>query len=176
MPTARTTRSPGSTGRSMSVSRNSWNTCGFVISVRNDYPALRPFRYVESESPVPHEPGIVSWRDADGSELMPGTWGRQEPRVLMLTIEPARSVSDGTQDTLLIMFNGSDDPRTFHFPKIGKRRKTDWHMVLDTSKGNGRSEEVLIGGKTLEISRLRHFDGRRAVDISQVLVPWEAAI
>ncbi len=123
----------------------------FVISVRNDYPALRPFRYVESESPVPHEPGIVSWRDADGSELMPGTWGRQEPRVLMLTIEPARSDSDGTQDTLLIMFNGSDDPRTFHFPKIGKRRKTDWHMVLDTSKGNGRSEEVLIGGKDAEI-------------------------
>ena len=82
---------------------------------------------------------------------MPGTWGRQEPRVLMLTIEPARSDSDGTQDTLLIMFNGSDDPRTFHFPKIGKRRKTDWHMVLDTSKGNGRSEEVLIGGKDAEI-------------------------
>jgi glycogen operon protein len=123
----------------------------YVISVRNAHPTLRPIRYVESESPVPHKPGIVSWRDADGSELMPGTWSRQEPRVLLLTIEPATDLTGDAGETLLLLFNGSNDPRTFHIPKIGKRRKTDWHVVLDTSNGNGQSDQVLAGGKDADI-------------------------
>src|SRR5205085_99701 len=92
-----------------------------------------------------------NWRDADGSEMMPGTWGRQEPRVLMLTIEPARERADEGQETLLILFNASNDAHPFRIPKIGKRRSTHWQVVLDTSEASGRSEVLLAGGKDAAI-------------------------
>jgi glycogen operon protein len=122
-----------------------------LIALRTSFPALRPRHYVESESPVPHAPGLVSWRDADGSELTPGAWGRQEPRLLMLTIEPAPSPSGEPVDSLLIVFNATNDGRKFHIPKLGKRRRTDWRVVLDTSQGNGASDAVVSGGKDVEI-------------------------
>ncbi len=123
-----------------------------VIGLRNTYPALRPLRYVESESPEPHEPGIVSWRDADGAELMPGPWGRQQPRVLMLTIEPAPDIPKNQGDTLLIMFNASDEDRAFRVPKLGKRRRMVWQVVLDTSRPDGKSDELLKGGRDANVS------------------------
>jgi isoamylase len=123
-----------------------------LIAVRNAHPALRPLRYVESESPEPHEPGIVSWRDADGTELMPGPWGRQQPRVLMLTIEPAPYLPQDQWETVLIMINASNDDTLFHLPKLGKRRKTEWTVVLDTAREDGRSNEVHIGGKNLRVT------------------------
>lgn len=146
-----------------------------LIAVRNDYPALRPLHYVETESPVPHQPGVVSWRDADGSEMMPGTWGRQEPRVLMLVIEPPEAPAVGNHQTLLLMFNGTNDARTFHIPKIGKRRRTDWQVILDTSIGSGRSEVVLTGERDAEIPRMCSADGGCAMSISRSLVHWVAA-
>jgi glycogen operon protein len=123
-----------------------------VISVRNAYSALRPSGYVESDNPMPHEPGLVSWRDADGSEMMPGSWGRQEPRILMLTIEPTSFPPGKEQDTLLFILNGTNESRSFQIPKIGKRRRTEWAVVLNTSSGNGKSDTVLAGGKAVEIS------------------------
>jgi glycogen operon protein len=123
-----------------------------LIGLRNAYPKLRPFRYVQSESPVPHQPGIVSWRDADGSEMMPGTWGRQDPRALMLTIEPEDRHPGEETDSLLIMFNASNDTRTFRTPKIGKRRRADWRVVLDTAIGDGKSDVTFQGGKDYEVT------------------------
>ncbi len=122
-----------------------------VISLRTSYQALRPFRYIESESPVPHQPGIVSWRDADGSEMMPGPWGRQEPRVLMLISEPDPVLPEDDGDTLLIVINASNDSCTFRIPKIGKRRRTEWRVVLDTSQGDGTSVAILRGGKDVDV-------------------------
>ncbi len=124
-----------------------------LIALRNAHPALRPWRYVESESPVPHEPGIVSWRDADNSELMPGDWGRQDPRVLMLTIEPAPLLPHDQWETLLIMFNASNDETKFRLPKLIKRRKTEWQTVLDTARSDGKSDAVLIGGRDMLVSQ-----------------------
>jgi glycogen operon protein len=122
-----------------------------LIALRNEYPALRPLRYIESEIPVPHEPGFVGWRDADGSELMPATWGRQDPRVLMLTIDPPPGPSGHAGESLLMLFNATNDQHVFRIPKVGKRRRTDWRVVLDTSQGNGISNVVLPGGKDAEI-------------------------
>jgi glycogen operon protein len=118
-----------------------------AIALRNSHQALRPFRYVESEIPVPHEPGIVSWRDADGSELMPGPWGRQEPRVLMLTIEPTDHPTNERQETLLVLFNASNEDAKFRIPRIGKHRRTEWSVALDTSSSDGLSNAVLRGGR-----------------------------
>lgn len=117
-----------------------------LIALRNAYPALRPERYVESEFPVPHEPGVVSWRDADGSELMPGPWGRQDPRVLMLTIQPGGEARCEQTESLLIMFNASNNDTKFRVPKLGKHRRTRWRVVLDTAAGDGSSDAVLSGG------------------------------
>ncbi len=124
-----------------------------LIALRNAHPALRPLRYVESESPVPHEPGIVSWRDADDSELMPGSWSREGPRVLMLTIEPAPYLPPDQWETLLIMFNASNDETEFRVPKLSKRRKTQWQVALDTASGDGKSDAVLTGGKDVMVSQ-----------------------
>jgi glycogen operon protein len=118
-----------------------------LISLRNAHPALRPLRYVESECPVPHEPGIVSWHEADGSELMPAEWRRQEPRVLILTIAPTSPSPNGHDETLLILFNATNDDKVFRLPKLANRRKTEWKVVLDTSHGDGKSDSVLSGGK-----------------------------
>lgn len=122
-----------------------------LISLRTTYPCLRPSRYVESESPAPHEPDIVSWHDADGSELVPSFWGRQDPRVLMLTIEPAPEVPSEKRDTVLIMFNASDNDVSFRTPKLGRRRHTDWQCVLDTSRGDGVSSDSLTGGQEVMV-------------------------
>ncbi len=124
-----------------------------LLALRNAHPALRPLRYVESESPVPHEPGIVSWRDADDSELMPGSWSREGPRVLMLTIEPAPYLPPDQWETLLIMFNASNDETAFRVPKLSKRRKTQWQVALDTASGDGKSDAVLTGGKDVMVSQ-----------------------
>jgi len=123
-----------------------------AIALRNAHPALRPLRYVESEIPVPHEPGVVSWRDADGTELMPGTWSRQEPRVLMLTVEASRDLPPDQSETLLIMFNASNDDTRFRVPRLGRRRRTDWHVVLDTADIEGCSDAVLAGGRDTIVS------------------------
>ncbi len=118
----------------------------YLISLRNAHPALRPVRYADSESPVPHEPGIVSWHDADGSEMMPAAWGRQEPRRVMFTIEPDPALPDDEPDSLLVVVNASDEAAQFAIPKLEKRRHTDWQVLLDTAKGNGRSAATLTGG------------------------------
>jgi glycogen operon protein len=122
-----------------------------LIALRNTFPSLRPLRYVESESPVPHQPGIVSWHDADGSEMMPGTWGRQDPRVLQLTIEPPEELPDEHSETLLIIFNASNEKTRFRIPKLGRRRKTEWHVILDTTQGDGTSNAVIGGSKEVDI-------------------------
>ena len=124
-----------------------------LISLRNAHPALRPLRYVESESPVPHEPGIVSWRDADDSELMPGSWSREGPRVLMLTIEPTLFLTPDKRENLLMIFNGSNDDTEFRVPKLSKRGKTQWKVVLDTVSSVGRSDAMLTGGKDVLVSQ-----------------------
>jgi isoamylase len=125
----------------------------YVIGLRQEYPALRPVRYVESESPVPHEPGIVSWHDADGSEMMPATWGRHEPRVLMLTIEPVIYPADGKSETFLIIFNASDSDTNFQIPAARKTESRSWNVILDTSKEEGRSEAMLRGGEDVLVKR-----------------------
>jgi glycogen operon protein len=114
-----------------------------LIGMRNAHAALRPLRYVESEIPVPHEPGVVNWRDADGSELMPGTWGRQQPRVLMLTIEPSPDLPRDQRETLLLLFNASEDDVPFRIPNLGEQPRTEWQVVLDTSRGDGLSDAML---------------------------------
>ena len=124
----------------------------YAISLRNAHPALRPVRYADSESPVPHEPGIVSWHDADGNEMMPADWGRQEPRVIMITIEPDPNLPQDEIDSLLIIFNASNDDREFRIPQLDKRRRTGWQVVLDTSSGNGQAEATLAGGSAVQIA------------------------
>lgn len=123
-----------------------------VLSLRNGHPVLRPVRYADSESPVPHEPGIVSWHDADGSEMMPAAWGRQEPRVIMITIQPDPSLPEDEPDSLLIIFNASNDDRAFLIPKLEKHRQTAWTVVLDTSAVDGKSETILTGGQSAQIT------------------------
>lgn len=122
-----------------------------LVSLRNAHPALRPVRYADSESPVPHEPGIMSWHDADGSEMMPASWGRQEPRIVMITIQPDDSLPEDETDSLLIIFNASNDDHQFAIPKMDKKRRTDWHVVLDTFEATGRSETILGGGTSANI-------------------------
>jgi glycogen operon protein len=122
-----------------------------VIALRNAYPSLRPLHYVESESPAPHEPGAVSWHDADGSELMPGPWGRQAPRVLMLMIVPSAGAEE--QEPLLILFNASDDDAKFRVPETSNGESTEWNVLLDTAIGDGRSERTLTGGTSTLVAR-----------------------
>ncbi len=64
----------------------------------------------------------------------------------MLTIEPASYMPGDQWKTLLILFNASDDEARFRVPKIGKRRKTEWQVVLDTSREDGKSAARLVGG------------------------------
>jgi glycogen operon protein len=123
-----------------------------LVALRNTYRCLRPWRYVESEIPVPHEPGVVSWHDADGSELMPGPWSRQSPRILMLTIEPQSDTGAHSADTMLILFNASDEDTEFRVPKLPHRRKTEWAAVLDTSRGDGKTDSTLASGEGVLIS------------------------
>jgi isoamylase len=122
-----------------------------LIFMRNTYACLRPRRYVESESPAPHEPGVVSWHDADGTELMPGPWNRQAPRVLMLTIEPQPHTPPQSWDTLLILFNASEVDANFKVPRLPHRRKTDWIVVMDTSWGDGKSDATMQSGESVKI-------------------------
>ena len=65
----------------------------------------------------------------------------------MLTIEPAPDIPRDQRDTLLIMFNGSDEERSFRVPKLSKRRRTTWKVVLDSSRADGKSDVMITGGR-----------------------------
>ncbi|MCA9859669.1 MAG: hypothetical protein KC438_08100, partial [Thermomicrobiales bacterium] len=122
-----------------------------ILSIRNSHPALRPVRYVESEHPALHEPGMVTWKDADGSELLPGEWAREDPRLLMVTIDPAPTLTAQERSAVLIMINASNDDAEFHVPKLARNGSTAWTVELDTDQVSGISSVVLHGGRTVTI-------------------------
>ena len=125
-----------------------------LISIRNTFASLRPSKYAESEIPaVPHEPGMVSWHDADGSELMPGAWSRQAPRVLMLTIEPNPRMSKDGKNTLLMLINASENEMTYKVPKLPHRRRCEWTAVLDTARSDGKTNAIMRSGEEVGVQR-----------------------
>lgn len=121
------------------------------VGLRRTYAALRPERYVESERTGPHEPGIADWHDADGSDLQPSTWGRQQPRVLTLTIYPSSAADRSESAVVLVLFNASENDATFRVPVLRQRRRTEWTVVLDTQQPRGESSSVLVSGTDVMI-------------------------
>jgi glycogen operon protein len=131
-----------------------------LIRLRRDHPVFRRRQFFRGDE-AGGQPDLV-WLQPDGHEVPEEAWGDPAAQALMTFLNgqaiPSRDDRGRriTDDSFLLLTNGSHDPVTFTIPEaeFGK----EWEVVIDTAAGKAPRRGSLAAdlgpGETLELQGL----------------------
>jgi glycogen operon protein len=124
-----------------------------LIAFRKEHPVLRRRRYFEGLFLPGADIKDLTWFKLDGTEIMDQQWADPEVRSMAMRVageaiderEPEGGVI--SDETLLVLLNGSHQQLTFKLPESGGAASCAWELLMDTTKPT----PPLPSGKTLPV-------------------------
>ena len=140
-----------------------------LIAIRQSQPTLRRRHFFRGTAVNGSDHKDVAWLHPSGHELSPEEWGDAGLHTFGMIIDGAATDEVDERgravrsDTLLLLFNGSEQNVTFTLPAMEEQKI--WVVMIDTA----RRELPVVRGKTVEVQAhalmlLRYGDDRRIVE------------
>jgi glycogen operon protein len=109
-----------------------------MIAFRKAHPVLRRRRYFEGLFLPGADIKDLTWFKLDGTEIVDQEWNDTEVRQIAMRLAgeaiDEREPQGGriSDETLLVLLNGSHEDLTFKLPPAGTAETCQWQLVLDT--------------------------------------------
>src|SRR5262249_17837455 len=109
-----------------------------LIAFRKTHPVLRRRRYFEGLFLPGADIKDLTWFKLDGTEIVDGDWTDAEVRQMAMRLAgeaiDEREAEGGriSDETLLVLLNGSHEDLDFTLPEAGTLGDCQWQLVLDT--------------------------------------------
>ena len=111
-----------------------------LIAFRNEHPVLRRRRYFEGLFLPGADIKDLTWFKIDGTEIVDEQWADPEVRSMAMRLAgeaiDEREAEGGriSDETLLVLLNGSHDPLTFVLAEAGGASTCAWEVLMDTTR------------------------------------------
>jgi glycogen operon protein len=111
-----------------------------LIAFRNEHPLLRRRRYFEGLFLPGADIKDLTWFKLDGTEIVDEQWSDPEVRSMAMRLAgeaiDEREPEGGriSDETLLVLLNGSHEPHTFTLPESGGAETCQWEVLMDTER------------------------------------------
>jgi glycogen operon protein len=112
--------------------------CRGLIAFRKAHPVLRRRRYFEGLFLPGADIKDLTWFKTDGTEIIDADWADTEARTMAMRLAgeaiDEREAEGGriSDETMLVLLNGSHEDRSFVLPEAGGGNACQWEVLMDT--------------------------------------------